>query len=91
MLEYCKNKDLGKLIQRVGTFSYKLAQYYAAEIISAISYMHKYGIFHRDLKPENIGVDEDMHLKIFDFATVNISGKYFDKTTMRFVDISQKD
>jgi len=91
VLEYCKNKDLGKLIQRVGTFSYKLAQYYAAEIISAISYMHKYGIFHRDLKPENIGVDEDMHLKIFDFATVNISGKYFDKTTMRFVDISQKD
>ena len=91
VLEYCKNKDLGKLIQRVGTFSYKLAQYYAAEIISAISYMHKYGIFHRDLKPENIGVDEDMHLKIFDFATVNISGKYFDKTTMKFVEISQMD
>jgi serine/threonine protein kinase len=91
VLEYCKNKDLGKLIQKVGTFSYKLAQYYAAEIISAISYMNKFGIYHRDLKPENIGVDEDMHLKLFDFATANIHGKYFDKSIMKFVDISQKD
>ena len=91
VLEYCKNRDLGKLIQKVGTFSYKLAQYYAAEIISAISYMNKSGIYHRDLKPENIGVDEDMHLKIFDFATANIHGKYFDKSIMKFVDISQKE
>ena len=87
VLEYCKNKDLGKLIQKVGTFSFKLAQYYAAEILSAISYMKKFGIYHRDLKPENIGVDEDMHLKILDFATANIEGKYFDKTCMKFVDI----
>ena len=91
VLEYCKNKDLGKLIQRVGNFNSKLAQYYAAEIISAISYMNKFGIYHRDLKPENIGIDEDMHLKIFDFATANIEGKYFDLTTRRFVDIPKKD
>ena len=91
VLEYCKNRDLGKLIQRVGTFNYKLAQYYAAEIISAISYMNKFGIYHRDLKPENIGVDEDMHLKILDFATANCVGKYFDKNIMKFVDIPQKE
>jgi serine/threonine protein kinase len=90
-LEYCKNKDLGKLIQRVGTFSYKLAQYYAAEILSAISYMNKCGIYHRDIKPENITVDEDMHLKLCDFATANMVGKYFDTKIMNFVDISQKD
>ena len=91
VLEYCKNRDLGKLIQRVGTFNYKLAQYYAAEIISAIPYMNKFGIYHRDLKPENIGVDEDMHLKILDFATANCVGKYFDKNIMKFVDIPQKE
>ena len=91
VLEYCKNKDLGKLIQKIGTFNFKLAQYYAAEILSAISYMHKFNIYHRDLKPENIGVDEDIHLKILDFATANIDGKYFDKTIMKFVTISKKD
>ena len=87
VLEYCKNKDLGKLIEKLGTFHYKLAQYYAAEILSAMSYMKKMGIYHRDLKPENIGVDEDMHLKIFDFATGNMEGKYFDKKEMKFVQI----
>jgi serine/threonine protein kinase len=91
VLEYCKNKDLGKLIQNVGTLSYKLAQYYAAEILSAISYMNKLGIYHRDLKPENIGVDEDMHLKLLDFATANCVGKYFDTNIMKFVDIPKKD
>ena len=87
VLEYCKNKDLGKLIDKLGTFHYKLAQYYAAEILSAMSYMKKMGIYHRDLKPENIGVDEDMHLKILDFATCNMEGKYFDKKIMQFVQI----
>jgi len=82
---------LGKLIQRVGTFSFKLTQYYAAEILSAISYMNKCCIYHRDIKPENIALDEDMHLKLCDFATVNMAGKYFDTKIKNFVDISQKD
>ena len=91
VMEYCKNKDLGKLIRKIGSFNFKLAQYYAAEIISAISYMKKMGVYHRDLKPENIGIDEDMHLKILDFATSNIEGKYFDKKLMKFVEIDKAE
>jgi len=91
VMEYCKNKDLGKLIRKIGAFNFKLAQYYAAEIISAISYMKKMGVYHRDLKPENIGIDEDMHLKILDFATSNIEGKYFDKKLMKFVEIDKAE
>ena len=91
VMEYCKNKDLGKLIQQLGTFHFKLAQYYAAEIISAMSYMKKKGIYHRDLKPENIGIDEDMHLKILDFATSNMEGKYFDKKLMKFIEIDKTE
>jgi serine/threonine protein kinase len=30
-----------------------------------------------------------MHLKILDFATANVEGKYFDKTQMRFVNIEK--
>ena len=91
VLEYCKNKDLSKLINCLGKFDYKLAQFYLAEILSAISYIHKQGIFHRDLKPENIGLDEDMHLKLFDFATSVKTDKYFDIKTMRFVDLNEDD
>ena len=90
-LDYCKNKDLSKLINNIGKFDYKLAQFYAAEILSAIIYMHKQGVYHRDLKPENIGLDEDMHLKLFDFATSAKTNKYFDIKTMRFVDINDDD
>ena len=75
----------------MGIFPHKLAQYYAAEIISVISYMKKMKIYHRDLKPENIGIDEDMHLKILDFATSNMEGKYFDLKMMKFIDIDKDE
>jgi serine/threonine protein kinase len=90
-LEYCKNKDLGYLIKVLGKFDFKLAQFYLAEILSAIIYMKKQGVYHRDLKPENIGLDGDMHLKLFDFATSVKTNKYFDIKTMRFVTINEDD
>ena len=89
-LEYCRNSDLGKLINKLGKFNYKLAQFYSAEILSAIMFMHKQGIYHRDLKPENIGIDEYMHLKLFDFATANKIDRYFDFKTMRFIPLEEE-
>ena len=91
VLDYCKNKDLSRLINTLGKLDYKLAQFYLAEILSAIIYMHKQGIYHRDLKPENIGLDEEMHLKLFDFATSIKTNKFFDVKTMRFVDVNEDD
>ena len=88
-LEYCSNRDLGRLINCLGKFNYKLAQFYSAEILSAIIYMHKEGIYHRDIKPENIGLDEFMHLKLFDFATADKINKYFDIKSMRFVPLNK--
>ena len=91
VIDYCKNSDLGKLLYNVHTLDYDLAKFYAAEILSALNFMHKDGIYHRDLKPENIGLDSDMHLKLFDFATANYTNKYFDRKTMRFVDIKDPE
>ena len=89
-LEYCRNSDLGKLVNKLGKFNYKLAQFYSAEILFAIIFMHQQGIYHRDLKPENIGIDEYMHLKLFDFATANKVNKYFDLKTMRFISLDEE-
>ena len=89
-LEYCRNSDLGKLVNKLGKFNYKLAQFYSAEILYAIMFIHKQGIYHRDLKPENIGIDEYMHLKLFDFATANKVNRYFDFKTMRFIHLEEE-
>ena len=89
VLEYCAYRDLGILINCLGKFNYKLAQFYLAEILSAIIYMHKEGIYHRDIKPENIGLDEFMHIKLFDFATADKINKYFDIKSMRFVPLNK--
>ena len=45
-----------------------LVRVYAAEIVSALNFMHEKGIVHRDLKPENILLDSDYHLKVSDFG-----------------------
>jgi serine/threonine protein kinase len=74
----------------LGKFNYKLAQFYSAEILSAIMFMYKQGIYHQDLKPENIGIDEFMHLKLFDFATANKVNRYFDLKTMKFIHLKEE-
>ena len=90
-LEYCSNKDLGYLLNKLGKLDYNLSQYFASQILVALSYMHKAGIYHRDLKPENIGIDKCFQLKLFDFATSIKINKYFDKKTMRFIDLNENE
>ena len=91
VLEFCSNKDLGHLLNKLGKLDYNLAQYFSSQILSAISYMHKQGIYHRDLKPENIGIDKYFQLKLFDFATAVKVNKYFDKKIMRFIDLNKDE
>ncbi|KAH9618423.1 hypothetical protein KSS87_001753 [Heliosperma pusillum] len=60
-----------------GLFREDLARVYAAEIVSAIAYLHSNGVMHRDLKPENILLDADGHVMLTDFGVA----KQFDDTT----------
>ena len=40
----------------------------AADIASAMAYLHENGVILRDLKPNNIGFDADGNVKVFDFG-----------------------
>jgi len=63
------------------------AQFYAAQMVSILEYLHSHNVSHRDLKPENLMLDEKMHLKLIDFATAKIKDKQFNRSTMKFDDV----
>ncbi|XVF09195.1 hypothetical protein REPUB_Repub07fG0071000 [Reevesia pubescens] len=68
ILDFINGGHLFFHLYRQGLFSEDQARFYTAEIVSAVSHLHKCGIVHRDLKPENILVDADGHVMLTDFG-----------------------
>jgi 3-phosphoinositide dependent protein kinase-1 len=64
VLEYAPNKDLASFLRSQGILSYETAQFFAAQVLNALIYLHQKNIAHRDLKPENIVLDSEMHVKL---------------------------
>jgi len=48
----------------------RCARFFAAEVVTALRFIHGKGVMHRDLKPENILLNSKGHLKITDFGIV---------------------
>ncbi|THV06793.1 kinase-like protein, partial [Dendrothele bispora CBS 962.96] len=72
VLDIATNGEIQTLISRMGSLSLQCAQYYTAQIVDALQYMHLKGVIHRDIKPENLLIDENMRIKITDFGTAKI-------------------
>lgn len=68
LLEYAEKGSLQGLLKTFKTLSADLARFYAAEIVSALHFMHEKKIAHRDLKPDNILLDKKYHAKVTDFG-----------------------
>ncbi|CAK8691669.1 unnamed protein product [Clavelina lepadiformis] len=68
ILDYVNGGELFFHLQRERTFPEPRARFYAAEIASAVGYMHSLNIIYRDLKPENILLDSDGHIVLTDFG-----------------------
>ena len=73
VLTYAKNGDLFKFIAKLTAKAIDCTQFYAAELVAAVEYLHNQGIIHRDLKPENILLNENMHILITDFGSAKIT------------------
>ena len=58
-MDYVSGGELFFHLQAVKRFPESQAQFYAAEILLAIEYLHQMNIIYRDLKPENVLLDSE--------------------------------
>ena len=72
VMEFIEGKTLGEVIPLNG-LPPEQAFRYALQLADALGCAHEAGIIHRDLKPQNVLISRRDHLKILDFASLNLS------------------
>ena len=78
LFDYLCGGELFTYLRNAGQFSNSSTLFYAAEIVSALEYLHSLTIVYRDLKPENLLLDKDGHIQLTDFGFAKkLTDRYF--------------
>lgn len=68
VLTYVNGGELFFHLQKEKSFAEPRTRFYAAEMASALGYLHEQNIIYRDLKPENLLLDRTGHVVLTDFG-----------------------
>lgn len=68
LLELAPGGELFGLLRGHGRLGGAAGRFFAAELVSALDYLHSRAIVYRDLKPENVLLDRHGHVKLADFG-----------------------
>jgi len=71
LLELARGGELFERIVSMTSFCEELAARQIREVLSALEYLHSFGVLHRDLKPENLLLEseaDDAPVKVADFG-----------------------
>ena len=68
VMEYMRGGDFQYILEDYTRLDEETAQFYIAETVLALDYLHSQGIVHRDLKPDNILIASNGHIKLTDFG-----------------------
>ncbi|KAH7431665.1 hypothetical protein KP509_08G059600 [Ceratopteris richardii] len=68
VLEYASGGELFNKMNQEKKLKEDEARKYFQQLMNALEYCHKRGVYHRDLKPENLLLDSRGNLKISDFG-----------------------
>lgn len=81
LLDYIPGGELFSYLRRHRRFPEEWAQFYAAEIVLVLEFLHEQqgGVAYRDLKPENLLLDAYGHVKLVDFGFAKRLGSKDDR------------
>lgn len=72
VIDYLNGGELFYHLTHDDYFPESRAKLYAAEVVSALGYLHEHRILYRDLKPENLLLDMHGHVCLVDFGLCKV-------------------
>jgi len=77
--------DLHYVIESGQSLTDDHVQYFTAQLLAGIAYLHRCNVVHRDLKPGNVLVDRNCKLKICDFGLARSCSRQEDRDSQQLL------